>query len=496
MVPEEFKNAYNIIDTLERSGYEAFFVGGSVRDYLMNNQIADIDITTNATPEEIIELFTKTIPTGIEHGTVTVVTDKGNYEITTYRTESTYINYRKPENVKFVRELKEDLKRRDFTMNAIAMTKDGQLKDFYNGFQHIKNKQICAVGIANERFQEDALRIIRGLRFQSTLGFNIVDDTYKAIVKHHRLLKEVAIERVNVELNKLVKGKYLIQTLIMIRKDLLLEALPFFKYINQSDFNLLINILNELTVDEHNIHNTINGRRKKVFQLDYNDFIGLICLIKQFNNSELIISNDNGLMVYDEVIDELSKLKLSRHSVKYIKAYDKLCANLIEIMNLFYNGSLSRGDIVKYDLPIEYINIHTIDHEFMRKFYKYYISQYQFNHETLIFVLTCLKLIFKELNQSHELEEQQSIQLETFDFNTYCIDEIDRIIDWLNKAESRLYKINDLEIDGHELKSMQFIKEGKMIKYWLNACVLNYFINPTDMNSKIKQVQFLKQFEL
>src|SRR3954463_7544519 len=158
---EPFLSAIPIIKQLETSGFQAYFVGGSVRDYLLNRSICDVDIATSATPNEVKEIFSRTVDIGIEHGTVLVLFEDKSYEITTFRTEGEYQDYRRPKEVSFIRNLNDDLKRRDFTMNAIAMDLNGKIIDPYNGAAAIQNKVIETVGSANERFQEDALRIMR-----------------------------------------------------------------------------------------------------------------------------------------------------------------------------------------------------------------------------------------------------------------------------------------------------------------------------------------------
>ena len=140
-LPIEFKHALPVLKELNRHGYEAYFVGGSVRDVILHQTIHDVDIATSAFPEEIKEMFPRTIDVGIEHGTVLVLYHQDQYEITTFRTESTYQDYRRPDKVTFVRTLEEDLKRRDFTMNALAMTLDGEIVDLFEGIESIHEKE-------------------------------------------------------------------------------------------------------------------------------------------------------------------------------------------------------------------------------------------------------------------------------------------------------------------------------------------------------------------
>ena len=206
-LPLEFMKAQPVIEALEQGGFEAYFVGGSVRDILLNQVIHDVDIATSAYPEEVKGLFQRTIDVGIDHGTVLVLYEEDQYEITTFRTESTYQDYRRPDSVTFVRSLAEDLKRRDFTINALAMNQQGEVIDLFDGMTDLANRLIRAVGLADERFNEDALRMMRGLRFASQLDFEIEKSTLAAITKHHALLGKISVERIQVEFVKMMLGK-------------------------------------------------------------------------------------------------------------------------------------------------------------------------------------------------------------------------------------------------------------------------------------------------
>ncbi|SCB77471.1 CCA tRNA nucleotidyltransferase [Weissella bombi] len=205
-MPTEFRDALPILETIEAAGYEAYFVGGSVRDTLLNKPIHDVDIATSAYPEEIKKIFKRTVDTGIEHGTVMILDHGTGYETTTFRTESTYTDFRRPDEVTFVRSLSEDLKRRDFTVNVLALTKSGEIIDLFGGVDDLNNKVLRAVGKAEERFHEDALRMMRAVRFAAQLDFKIDEDTRAAISDNAPLLANIAVERINVEFTKLMQG--------------------------------------------------------------------------------------------------------------------------------------------------------------------------------------------------------------------------------------------------------------------------------------------------
>ena len=206
-LPKEFMQAIPVIETLEKAGYEAYFVGGSVRDIMMGKEIHDVDIATSAYPAEVQSLFSKTFDLGVEHGTVLVLLGNEQYEVTTFRTESAYQDYRRPDHVTFVRSLEEDLKRRDFCMNALAMNRDGEIVDLFDGLYDIQHHEIRAVGVAEERFNEDALRMMRAVRFASQLDFHIEGKTQEAIYHHHQLLTKISMERIQAEWIKLLAGK-------------------------------------------------------------------------------------------------------------------------------------------------------------------------------------------------------------------------------------------------------------------------------------------------
>ena len=200
-LPEKVKV---VIQTLEAAGYEAYAVGGCVRDSVLGRIPADWDITTSALPEQVKELFHRTIDTGIEHGTVTVMMDKEGFEVTTYRVDGEYRDHRHPEQVNFTGELKEDLRRRDFTINAMAYNDRCGMVDAFGGIEDLKHGVIRCVGVARERFEEDALRILRAVRFAAQLGFEIEKETADAARALAGNLKDISAERIQTELVKLL----------------------------------------------------------------------------------------------------------------------------------------------------------------------------------------------------------------------------------------------------------------------------------------------------
>ncbi len=243
-----FQEALPILRKLEKAGYEAVFVGGAVRDFLLQRPVTDVDIATSAEPFEVKQIFTHTVDLGIEHGTVLVLLGGRGFEVTTFRTESGYSDFRRPDSVKFVRSLYEDLKRRDFTINAMAMTEDGKLIDPFNGKEDLKKKIIRTVGSATERFSEDALRMMRAARFISQLSFELDLETKKAMQELAELLSYIAVERKLNEIDKLFAGTEKKKALAMLIETGLFTYLPGFyaqKQVLQEIIAFPINSLSE-----------------------------------------------------------------------------------------------------------------------------------------------------------------------------------------------------------------------------------------------------------
>lgn len=198
------KSVQFIIQTIEQAGFEAYAVGGCVRDSILGREPDDWDITTNAKPEQIKQLFRHTVDTGIQHGTVTVLIQKESYEVTTYRIDGEYEDSRHPKEVNFTSLLSEDLRRRDFTINAMAYNEERGIVDLFGGREDLRKGIIRCVGNPRERFAEDALRIMRAVRFSAQLGYEIEENTRQAICELAHTLERISVERIQVELVKLL----------------------------------------------------------------------------------------------------------------------------------------------------------------------------------------------------------------------------------------------------------------------------------------------------
>lgn len=255
---------HTIIKTLQEHGFEAYAVGGCVRDSILGREPEDWDITTSAMPEETKALFRKTFDTGIEHGTVTVLLEQEGFEVTTYRIDGKYEDSRHPSEVTFTRNLRDDLLRRDFTINAMAYNEKDGLVDIFGGLEDLEKKVIRCVGNAKERFSEDALRILRGVRFAAQLGFAIGEETKEGMKTLAPTLQNISAERIQVELVKM---------LVSDRPELLRTAyelgitaqfLPEFDELMKTEQETPHHMYN---VGEHTLHAMQNVRSDKVLRL-------------------------------------------------------------------------------------------------------------------------------------------------------------------------------------------------------------------------------------
>ncbi len=251
------KNAKKIVETLIKNNYEAYVVGGCVRDSIMGITPKDWDITTSATPFEVKKIFPKTFDTGIEHGTVTVVMEKNNYEVTTYRIDGKYEDNRRPTEVAFTKNIKEDLLRRDFTINAIAYNHIDGYVDFFNGIEDIENKIIRGVGDPIKRFEEDGLRMLRAIRFSGTTGFDIDKETYEAIVARNYLLKNISVERIREELTKLLKSPNPNKLRLLVDTRLIFYYDTWFYQYLEKNINNICTLLNKVPKDNFYVYSIL-----------------------------------------------------------------------------------------------------------------------------------------------------------------------------------------------------------------------------------------------
>ncbi len=409
-----------LIDTIYENGYEAFMVGGCVRDSILNLTPNDYDITTSATPQEIMNIFKdyKIIDTGIKHGTVSIILNNNIYEITTYRIEGEYENNRRPKNVEFTSNIEEDLKRRDFTINAMAYNEQFGIVDKFNGLEDLQKRIIKTVGNPDERFEEDGLRMIRAIRFSSKLGFSIDENTLKSIYKNAYIIKNISIERINDEFTKTLVSDNP-QNIILLYKTKILENLG--------------------------IHCNLNGYYYKELEKDIN----------------ILKSCDNNLL--DRLI--MLEYLISNKILKYIDKHEKYkyyCENIKKvniINNLRYSNKVINycNDIMEYMIK----DIEKIDNIVIKR----YLNNIGYEKLNKVFKLKLIYNVFLDNKNKAEFFRQCIIKLNEIENSKEC------------------YKISDLDINGKILKDLGYKgKEiGEKLNFLLDEVIKNPLLNKKDI---------------
>lgn len=434
-----------IIDTFYRSNFEAFMVGGCVRDILLGNLPKDYDITTSAKPEITISLFDKTIPTGLKHGTVTVLISNEPYEVTTYRTEGKYIDNRRPSSVDFVTDIKEDLSRRDFTINALAYNEKVGLIDYFNGTDDIKNKIIRCVGNADKRFKEDALRMLRAVRFSCQLNFDIEENTYTAIKNNYKLIKNISSERIRDELCKILISENPSKGLEILRDTKLLEIiLP--------EINALYNFSPKCTNHNRNvfahtlkvIDNTENDLLLRLSALFHD--VGKLNTLTPLNNGTFYGFPGHCLEGSIMVKKILSRLRFDNNTIKVI-------SKLIE-HHLVLNAPVMP---TKYEVKM-LLNEVGVDN---------------------------INLLFSLQRADINSLDNPRVFLEKVRYTENLVNEI------INKNEP--LTIKDLNISGGDLISNLNLKPGKILGDVLNH-LLNIILKNPNLNSKESLLTLAKSF--
>lgn len=312
------KHVSSILAVLNAHGYEAYAVGGCVRDSLLGRTPDDWDITTSALPEQVKELFERTVDTGIEHGTVTVLWEDGSYEVTTYRIDGIYRDGRHPDYVEFTRSLEEDLKRRDFTINAMAYHSKEGLIDIFGGMQDLRDRRIRAVGDPKERFKEDALRMLRAVRFSAQLGFLIEEETADAIRKLSVNLAQVSAERIRVELEKLLVSPFPERIRDAYELGLTRVFLPEFDDMMQTPQNTPHHMY---SVGEHTIHAMMHIRADRELRLVMllHDIAKPVC--RTTDESGIDHFKGHPMAGADLAVEIMKRLKYDRRTMKRVKHF-------------------------------------------------------------------------------------------------------------------------------------------------------------------------------
>ena len=309
--------AIKALNTLRDSGFEAYAVGGCVRNALLGIDVSDYDICTNALPEQTASVFSeyKVIKTGIAHGTVTVIIDGFPIEITTYRSEGRYTDHRRPESVHYVSQLSEDLSRRDFTMNALCYDGSGKIIDMFGGQSDINNRLIRAIGNPRKRFEEDALRILRAVRFSSQLGFEIEAETAFAMSECRQLLDYISAERKLDELKKIVCGQYAFDALMKYR-EIISQIIP--ECSNSFDYN---------QNSKHHCYDVWEHTCRALSAIEPNTTLRLAMLFHDLGKPYVRTIGKNGIfhfkghMIKSAQIayENLKKLKCDTKTLKYVE---------------------------------------------------------------------------------------------------------------------------------------------------------------------------------
>jgi len=441
----EFKPASEFaIKNLLSNGFEAFLIGGSVRDFIMGRPIGDIDITTNATPDEVKEVFKdfRVIETGIKHGTVTVMIDNEPLEITTYRSESTYSDNRHPDSVNFSKKLSDDVVRRDFTMNGIAYDFDNGFCDLVGGIEDIKNKTIRCIGDAETRFREDALRILRALRFSAVLGFKIEAETKNAIHKCRELLKNISAERIREEFVKLICGENA-YSVLQEYADVICVFIPEFK--------------NCVGFEQENRHHIYDVYTHILKAMEQSRPISQIRLALLFHDiAKPLVAH------FDE--------KNEQHYYGHPKKSAEITADIMTRLRFDNDTKNQVVTLVKlHDTPIMLNDSISPD----RKRLKRIMSQIG---KDLIFDLI-------EIKKCDNLAQKKKYYRGD-EFYQKTLDMINEII-----AENECFSIKDLKINGNDLISLGY--SGKGIGEILNLC-LNAVIDEKIKNEYDELVKFIK----
>ncbi len=314
------ENAKLILDTIHKAGFEAYIVGGCVRDAVLGKEPSDWDITTNALPGDVKKLFRRTIDTGIEHGTVTVMLGKEGYEVTTYRIDGKYEDSRHPSEVTFTRDLVEDMRRRDFTINAMAYNDEEGLVDHFGGIDDLEKRIIRCVGSPAERFTEDALRIMRAVRFAAQLDYEIEEETRSAIKELAPNLRKISAERIQTELVKLITSDHPERIRTAYELGITAVVIPEF---DKCMWTEQVNIHHMYNVGDHIIETLRNVRNDRILRLTM--------LMHDIGKPETMLMDDEGVshfygheLVSAQMADKIMKrLKFDRDTM------DRVC-NLIK----------------------------------------------------------------------------------------------------------------------------------------------------------------------
>lgn len=430
-----------IIQELEKCGHEAYMVGGCVRDSVLGRKPHDYDICTSATPDEILKAFPdeEIIPTGLQHGTVTILINKEPFEVTTYRIDGDYSDNRRPDNVTFTKNLVEDLRRRDFTINAMAYNPKTGLIDPFNGMEDIKYKKIRCVGSAEDRFNEDALRILRAIRFEAQLGFAGLPETMFEIERQYDRLKNISIERINSEFCKIVASEQFCVELVL--------------YPNV--FSLFIPELKDLIGFQQN--NPYHA---------YDVFDHTVHAIEKCESDDLVVR----LAVFFHDFGKPHSYQDGEDGIRHFKGHGKVSAEITDsIMKRLRFDNETRNNVV------ELVYYHDATFEVGNKYVKRWLN----------------KIGEKQFRRLLEIRKAD-IKEQKPDYEESRIEKINNIENILEEilSEKSCFSLKDLAVNGNDVKEVMKLKEGKDIGYWLNE-ILKRVIDGELENNKYDLVYWM-----
>jgi tRNA nucleotidyltransferase (CCA-adding enzyme) len=428
-----------IIEHLEAAGYEAFAVGGCVRDSILGREPDDWDITTSAKPEMIKSLFQRTVDTGIEHGTVTVLIGKNGYEVTTYRIDGNYSDARHPDQVTFTSDLTEDLKRRDFTINAMAYSEKAGLVDVFGGRQDLKEGVIRAVGEAQERFAEDALRMLRAVRFSAQLGFLIEEKTAAAIKRQAYFLEKVSAERIRVELVKLIASDYPEKMRDAYKLGLTRIFLPEFDVMMRTPQNTPHHMY---SVGEHTIHAIMNIRKDPLLRL--------VMLFHDISKPEC------------RTTDEFGRDHFKGHPI----AGQKLTSQIMRRLK-FDNATRLR--------VCQFVLWHDANPELTEKSVRRLISKIGLDYFPEMFEVKTADIHAQSDYMREDKEKKLAFYRQTYE----------KVLE-----EKNCVSLKDLEITGKDLMELG-IPQGKQIGALLHKA-LEYVVDEPSRNNREELIEFIK----
>lgn len=410
---------YFIIQELEKCGHEAYMVGGCVRDSVLGRKPHDYDICTSATPDEILQAFPyeEIIPTGLQHGTVTILINKEPFEVTTYRIDGDYSDNRRPDNITFTKNLVEDLRRRDFTINAMAYNPKTGLIDPFNGMEDIKYKKIRCVGSAEDRFNEDALRILRAIRFEAQLNFSGLPETMLEIERQYERLKNISIERINSEFCKIVASEQFCVELVL--------------YPNV--FSLFIPELKDIIGFQQN--NPYHA---------YDVFNHTVHAIEKCESKDLVTR----LAVFFHDFGKPHSYQDGEDGIRHFKGHGKISAEIADsIMKRLRFDNETRNNVV------ELVYYHDATFEVGKKYIKRWLN----------------KIGKKQFRRLLEVRKAD-IKGQKPDYEESRIEKVNNIENILDEIlqEQECFSLKDLAVNGNDVKKTMSLKEGKDVGYWLS----------------------------